>query len=501
MPKTAVKTYRSLLTFNACIFVLYLVVLILLAYSVFRSGYYYTFDNDEYLHAHVVYLIDHGKLMFRDIFSVYTPIFHWFLLPVYKLYGYSLDTIQFSRYVMILLFVLRLAAGGYIALRIFGKRAAMLFLALHLLDPFAVFTNMQIRPDNLMLTAYSLGLAGLVTAVSKKSTIWWILAAVGFSVSVLTNIKIIPIAGISAFLTGIYLLRQRRVLTFIWFIAGGVIPIVLFLGYFLFQGTLTAMIQQIAFDARLTNETRLFPVPPGFFYHPNNILVYGAPERPLNWIFAWILPLAAFSGGYYIVTEWLKEKKFKAQEFQRLVLVGGLVAAWSSLLAVKSLFIQYYIPTTWFFAILAAVAVSTLIRLLPNKKLTMIFVAIIFLILANQSFTANQVRATSRGEDFKQMITRRWQQIPENQPVFPDFLFRPSVYPISFGYGIGEIPEPILRRFIPISRAIEDNSLPFVLIDSYQLNLLPMKDKTYIETNFRSISPSDPDYRVRTTSR
>ncbi len=497
MPKSAAKSFRSLVTFRSIILSLYVLVVIALAYSVFRSGYFYTFDNDEYLHAHVVYLLDHGKYMFRDIFSVYTPIYHWFLLPFYKFYGYSLETIQFSRYVMILLFVLRLAAGFLITRKLFGKRTAMLFLPLHLLDPFAVFTNMQLRPDNLMLTAYCLGLASLVKAVEKKNKKWWVLAAVGLSLSVLTNIKIVPVAGITAFMSLVYLWSQKQKHILIWFIVGGLVPIALFCCYFLSIGTFGAMLQQIVVDARLTNDTRMFPVPPGFFYHPNNILVFGAPERPLNWIYAWVLPLAAFSGAYQLIMSWLKDKKYTAQSFPQLVLVGGLVAAWSSLLAVKSLFIQYYIPTTWFFAILAAVSINGMVKLMPNSKTTTTILTLGLMLFAQQSYTANQVRATSRGDDFKNMIIRRWQQIPVNQAVFPDFLFRPSVYPISFGYGIGEIPTPILNRFTAISKTIDENKLPFVLIDSYQLNLLPPEYRGYIEKNFRSISPADPDYRIR----
>lgn len=497
MPKVAAKSFRSLISFHSVIFALYAVIIVLLAYSVFRSGYFYTFDNDEYLHAHVVYLLDHGKFMFRDIFSVYTPIYHWFLLPFYKLYGYSLETIQFSRYVMILLFVFRLCAGVYVTFKLFGKRTAMLFLPLHLLDPFAVFTNMQIRPDNLMLTAYCLGLASLITAVGKKTITWWVIAAVGLSIAVLTNIKIIPVAGITTVLTLVYLWKQKQNRLLLWFIAGGVVPTLLFCSYFVSIGTFGSMLQQIAVDARLTNETRMFPVPPGFFYHPNNILVFGAPERPLNWVYAWFLPLAAFSGTYQLILSWLKDKKYTSQSFPQLILAGGLVTAWSSLLAVRSLFIQYYIPTTWFFAILAAVSINGLLKHISNTKITTIILTLGLIILAHQSYTANLVRATSRGDDFKQMIVRRWQQIPENQAVFPDFLFRPSVYPISFGYGIGEIPLPILNRFIPITRAIDENTLPFVLIDSYQLNLLPPEYKGYIEQNFRSISPADPDYRIR----
>lgn len=62
--------------------------------SVVTSGYYYIFDNDELYHTQVTYLLSNGYKPFTDIYlTVYPPLYHWFIQPLFTIGGFSFDTI------------------------------------------------------------------------------------------------------------------------------------------------------------------------------------------------------------------------------------------------------------------------------------------------------------------------------------------------------------------------------------------------------------------------
>jgi len=135
----------------------WIVLLVPLALSVFYSGYWYTYYGDELVHANTVYLLSRGYRPFTDFFTIYSPLFHYFLLPFFTFFGCTLETIQLSKFVMIFLFALRLLIGYLFVSKVFSKLTGFLFVLILLLDPFTVFSGMQIRPDNLLMLVFFTG--------------------------------------------------------------------------------------------------------------------------------------------------------------------------------------------------------------------------------------------------------------------------------------------------------------------------------------------------------
>src|SRR3990167_4698071 len=217
-----------------------------LLWLVIKSGYYFIFNPDEIFNANTIYLMQKGMRPYVDFYTVYSPIFHWFITPVFWLLGFSFKAISGARVVMIGLYIVRIILIFWLVKRIFGKNTAFIFLLLYLFDPFMVFAGMQIRPESLMMVVYTLflivfsyALNSVIPSVSEGSlapacagrnarlsnklrdsspakggvrmTSGWLFFLSGTlgAVALLINIKIIP--SLAAFgLIFIYLIFQKR---------------------------------------------------------------------------------------------------------------------------------------------------------------------------------------------------------------------------------------------------------------------------------------------------
>lgn len=176
---------------------------LLLFLSVVWGGSKLIVDNDELSHAHLTYWIAQGLLPYRDFYaSVYTPVFHWLLLPIFSVAGFHPETLLFARFGMMGLFIIRLLLLYALTKTLFTKRIGVLALLLHLLDPFTTITALQIRPDNLMIVLF---LGAMVLLVQKRSTFGSGLLS---GLSLLTMVKIAP----SVFALGLFV-RKRH-----WFL-------------------------------------------------------------------------------------------------------------------------------------------------------------------------------------------------------------------------------------------------------------------------------------------
>ena len=130
----------------------------LLLLSVLKSGLLYQYDNDELSHTQYAYLLRNGLSPYTSFIMTFTPLFHWFILPIFNILGFNFSAIFVARIIMIVLFLARITLSHLIVRLIFGKLIAYIFVPLQLLDPFTVFSAMQIRQDNLMITVFLLGL-------------------------------------------------------------------------------------------------------------------------------------------------------------------------------------------------------------------------------------------------------------------------------------------------------------------------------------------------------
>lgn len=460
-------------------------VVAVLLFSVIRSGFLYTFDNDEIAHVQVVYLINSGQQPFRSFFTVYSPAFHALLVPLLNVFGETFTFVYSARILMIILFLIRIALVSGIAVTVFSPLTAFLFIVLFLLDPITVFAGMQIRPDNVMLVLFTAGVLAL--ARWKKTKKPFLLPLSGFLLGLALVLSLKAILGIGVIVLGslVYSFYRRKYFTlqqYIRFLLCIFIPVILFCLWYALQGLFFPMVQQLVIDAVATNAAILYPPPMGNFYWPNNVPVFGLPGRPITWIYVWLLPALALAGSHAALIN-------RKRTFVTVLLVGCLIAYWLSLFFIRAVFIQYYLLVTWLFALFAAVYIEDVLfwlRFFPRiamiARIVMLGVCMALIVV---SVRANINRSTINADGFITFFKERWKVIPDGAKTFPNFLFRLSSFPLTYGYYLFDIPAPILSRYGTIAGSLKENRVDFVLFTPEEVNRLAVSDSAYIQTNYR----------------
>lgn len=443
--------------------------ILLLAFTVVRSGYYFEFDIDELYHANTVYLIAHGYSPFKDFFLPYSPLFHVFMIPLFTEFGFTLETIQWTRLIMIVLFTIRIVGVVMLVRLLFGSLTAILFVPLFLLDPLTEYASMQIRPDNLMLTVYVIGLLLLAKGLIQNKKYLAFLSGALLGLALLLSIKILPsIGAIFLILSGLRFKHKFTGLQELWL--GFIFPIAIFCLYYSAKGLFAPMITNLLIDARLINETLKYPVPMGNFYWPSGATTYGLSFKPALFQYLWSLPLLAFAGAYATFQEFdFSFLKFSKKNTMGIILGISLVAQWLSLFFIRSVFIQYYLPVTWLFGIFAAVALAKIIHAVQINKflygVTLLFLCIAYVYFFIPSLQANSERAKVTSVEQKITITAIWNHVPEASAVYPGVLFRPLAYPIPYGYTFYDLPQSVFNRYKPIQYYLEKNNVLYLNID------------------------------------
>src|SRR3989344_4976036 len=87
------------------------IVLAMLMRSFVQSGFYSAFDVDEIYHAQRIFFVLQGFRPFIDYYTSYTPLFHWFVSPIFYIFGFHLESIQYVRLVLFIVFIARIILG------------------------------------------------------------------------------------------------------------------------------------------------------------------------------------------------------------------------------------------------------------------------------------------------------------------------------------------------------------------------------------------------------
>ncbi|MBI2641399.1 hypothetical protein HYW87_02275, partial [Candidatus Roizmanbacteria bacterium] len=191
------------------------------------------------------------------------------------------------------------------------------------------------------------------------------------------------------------------------------------------------------------------------------------------------------------------EGKDEGQALMRVILFVSLVFQWASMLFINSVFIQYYIPINWLYAVFGAFFIVNLIsqfqlmRLLQSGVVLILLVLLIF--LWKSSVLGNFARAKMTDEAFPREINEYWKMIPEDQPAYPNVLFRKPIYPLLWGQVISE---NVRDRYPPVYIAIEKYRLKTLtgLTDDF-LSYLDFQSQSYILTHYVRDSPESRIWR------
>jgi len=458
------------------LFFMFLFLLVPLIISIIKSIYYYQFDNDELYHSQVIYLINLGFKPYQSFALIFSNIFHLSLLPFFKSVGFTFEGMAKIRIVMGMLFAVRVAILAVIFKKLFNLKTAVLFIFFYLFDPFTIFASMQIRPDNLMITIYSFGLLIFLLGLLKKSNWPFLISGIFFGISALVLIKIIPSLAILMIIFFIYSIKNRDFNKFYLVLTGLLLPFFTYFLFFLINGSFGLMFNQLFIVPLGYIDVIKNPVYYGFFHQANNGFIFGLMGQPLNWIYVWVLPLLA-SIGIYITFTKLFKKDINSLESKknlvRIILIITLIVQFVLVLNLKTAFIQYYIPLQYLTALFAAIAVNDLIsnELFPKylKKLATLLFLLFIISLTYSSIKANEARTVFKWQYQTPWYQGVWTKIPENSAVFPNILFRPIGYPMTFGYdqlnANKEQFQGFSESFPSHVESFEKNKVPYLIID------------------------------------
>lgn len=456
-----------------------LAVCILLILSAFWSSYRYMYNNDEMLHAQMGYLVSIGARPFISYFSIYTPIFHWMIAPIIYVVGTGISTMHVLRIAMVGLFIIEVFATCAFLRIVFGGIARWVFVLLLFLDPFTTFVGMSVRPDTLMQMLFAVG---ILFGVKE----WWFLCGLVLSMSLLTAVKIAPGLFPFVFVFGYLAYTNTQIKRYVF---GLLLPWIAFFLYCIFSGSFIPALTQLTIDIYYLSKSITYPTYFGFFYLPDNAYVFGVGGKPITWMYVRILPLFGVFGGVMLAYRALRSKTIYDQfGGVKVALVVGMILQFAALYVPTTAFIQYYIPSYWFFAVCGAVFLSMVLR----KPIHMYIGGVLFLVIAQTAIMANMKRAAQSFDYHDYLFVTRWKQIPEKSIVFPGYLFRPVVHPLIRGYSMIDMPREVRKQFVQPEVSLATYDVRYVLLSEESLGYYDGSTQEYIRMHYQK-APNDAE--------
>lgn len=464
-----VKLFYKFINITEIVFLV--IFIILLGRSVIISGYSYSFFGDEMFHVNYVYLIASGNKIFMDFWMYFSPVLHWFLSPVFMIFGFIPETIYKARIVMVGIYVLRLFFLATFVSRLTDYKTGLLIILLYLLDPFTVFTGMQLRPENLAFMFISLGLLLTSYVFGNKRKLLFI-GAIFLSLTVITTIKLTPSIAVTCLTVLVILILKKQFAKILIFLSGLIIPPALFSLYFIIQGSFNLMIQQLFLDVIAQADSIMNPTHFGYFYEPNNNFLYGFMGKPLNWYYVFVLLALGVLGIILMFVNSIKHKNIQLI-FLSCITGFSFILQFFSIVRLKNVFIQYYQPHTFFSVIGAAYLLN---YLTGNNKNNILFrvlpklvVLIMFFFVVRVSIDANIIRSGMNGANSVKNLNRILKILPRDAKIYPGYIFRPLTYPIPYGFFMPEISPKIKSRYPdPVSFWITNN-IKYILMSDYEI--------------------------------
>lgn len=451
-----------------------------------KSGYFYEFDVDETFHSQATYLMASGNRVYETFYYIgYAPLLSWILIPFYKSVHFGFEALYTGRYVMIIIFLARLALIGNAMRMLFGKKAMLIAPALMLLDTVTVFTGFQIRPDNLMLFFYLLGLNFLIAGYKKPFYMFF--AGATFALAILSMLKIGPAVVVMGIIVVLWLLKKRYMTRVLFLFAGGISICLVFFGYFAVLGNLQEVINQLFIYPPKMFVNFQFPLPFGFFYQGNNVQFFGAQGKPLQWVFTWLLLLVAGGGLVLTLMSVTKDKVFSFRYALLCSFVISFFVQFYFVAVVQSPFLQYYIPFHFFAQLLATYAIVQYADVLEKRTsllATGLLGSILFIVFAVSMAKGNIVRSQFTADALRVTQEQLWNSIPADQAVFPRVLFRPIVGKIAWNHFLGDA-SPFLVDLLPnFDTFLETYHVKYIHNEPYLLSFYPPAFWEYMKNNY-----------------
>lgn len=236
------------------------------------------FGWDELEHIHSVYLVHSGSIPYRDFFQHHHPLMWYVYAPIFTIFTNKIIALWMIKIISIGIGICNLALLYFISRFYISSQAfRLLGIILSLTSIIFVFNEMEIRPDNLMLTFILIGYYSLLKYLKKGKNSFIILTGLSIGISFLFLQKaIVFIAIFNLILIIEYSLSKKLkklIHTLLLFNGMMLLPILLFLGfiytsgiwreYFFYNWTLNSIFDDVFSIGRTFKEFTVFNT--GFF--------------------------------------------------------------------------------------------------------------------------------------------------------------------------------------------------------------------------------------------
>jgi hypothetical protein len=466
------------------------------------------FDVDEFTHMHWAAQMARGEKPYLDFFTFFPPGYYWFLRPLFWFYSGSADIFLAGRKLSFFVFLGILSALAFLFAKMRSKKYVLLPVVLLTFLPMPFDKYLEIRPDNF---ATFLGLVGVCASIvaldssrKKISVLFWGIAGVCYSASVLVLTKMMPFATIGGGIAGLSILlsfweHKKIQKTFLpaygCFLGMGIVGIFFLLWIVLFNNISAAWysLLKLPFEANTIN--RFLIMEPHLFFFPNSSFYGGTGTGITKGLFwnhtIWLLGIVF--GAYRLFTPFLAGKGEK-NKILRELLVAGIwgFSVWGYIYGFPLKHSQYLIPIAIFIAFYAADGIVLVLEKLEKKHILFSLVLLIgigvALIPANQD--VNAVKLSWTNENQLKELTQLIQTIPQTQDVFDlegRMVFWKTPYAICcLSYGI--FFDYISQKPLPLSQVLEEKKTPYVFQgDSGRFWAIPSGDVTYIKEHYAPV--------------
>jgi hypothetical protein len=438
------------------------------------SGFHYMYDIDEQYHIQTAYQMLSGLVPYRDFFLPYTSLFHWILVPFIYIFGTTFTTLRVLRIVMIIFFGIRIVVFGKVVQKAFDTKIALLSIILVLCDPFTVFSGMQIRPDTVMITFFSVGILYWYYGLQTNKPRHLFFSGLFLMLSVLILLKSLPVLLVFSALLLYFALVKGNIRYLPPYILGVTVAgSILFLPSF-FQGTIGEMSKQAFHDVMLVLNALKFPAFVGDLFNPINFNLFTTPGKSIHWVYIWVLIGLGVSGVFvtlnYFASKKLSEFHHSPKQLLKLGLLLTLLSQWVFLFTSSSVFIQYYVPVTMSMAVFGGVSLFDIFDHIYSKPVRIMYGLAcggMLVFLGIKTVQADIVRATLTGSEFISKTEKRWDIVPKDKAVFPSMLFRPLIHPLGAN-GYYELPKEILSQYPPLDTIVTVRKVPFLFYEHFK---------------------------------
>jgi hypothetical protein len=463
---------------NLKFFLLVAIGLVILARL--NMAFFRYFDSDEFSHLHWMWLVAHGKIMYKDFFFYNFPFFQFSFAPIFWLPD-NPALVIIVRVIELILLCLTAFTLYRLSVKLTGKSEIGVFAAfIFAVFPMTFDKTIDVRPDILMMLTYLIAMLLILNHNLKFKYKYEAVGAIAaYGLLVLPKV----IFALPAFLI-LVLIEKVKVNEIIKIIIGGAIVGFIFLIYLLGTGTFNQAFISITRDSVAVNagKTPFSPwkaLSPWPLVYVNN----GGPSWP------WKVNTAIWVTAALGLIIYFTRKPKYGLFFICYFAVGILL-----LFLFPAPYLQYFYPFSIFGSLLSAYFIYCLIhqveKFLPIPNLKNILIFLICLPLLYSFYIQYQIRVSPGMKNTEQMqvLADVIKMIKPNETVYDmvgSYVYRPDGY-ILCCHPYAEFVDRLAESVPTLKDSLIQNQTKFIVLDRTGLSLWRAKpeDLAFIKSSY-----------------